>query len=246
MTNRPAIGILGGMGPEATVMLMSRLIAATPAQDDCDHLPLLVDMNPQVPSRIAYLIEGQGRDPGPVLADMARGLEGRGVAALVMPCNTAHHFASVIQDAVSVPLLNMVELAVLRAAEIVGPGGHVAVLGSPALQKVGVFDRALARRGLRAVYARDQEALLDTIRDLKRRGASAVARQTLKAASRDVAAQGAKVQLVACTEFSLIADALEAQGGVIDTLDVLVRAILDFKAGPRDAAAKWVAEPQIT
>lgn len=64
MSGPRRIGILGGMGPEATVELMSRLIAATPARDDFDHIPLLVDMNPQVPSRIARLIEGAAPIPG--------------------------------------------------------------------------------------------------------------------------------------------------------------------------------------
>ena len=52
------IGILGGMGPEATILLQQKLVAAVTARDDADHIPLLIDMNPQVPSRISRLIEG--------------------------------------------------------------------------------------------------------------------------------------------------------------------------------------------
>ena len=94
------IGILGGMGPEATVALMQRVIALVPARDDADHVPLIVDQNPQVPSRIAYLIEGRGEDPGPVLIAMARRLETAGAEAIAMPCNTAHHWAGAIAGAV--------------------------------------------------------------------------------------------------------------------------------------------------
>ena len=72
------VGILGGMGPEATILLMQRIMAAVPARDDSDHVPLIVHQNPQVPSRIAALIEGTGTDPGPVLAGMARGSGGSG------------------------------------------------------------------------------------------------------------------------------------------------------------------------
>ena len=110
------IGILGGMGPEATVLLMSRLIAATPAQDDADHIPLIVDMNTQVPSRIAALIEGGGADPAPVLAAMAKRLEAAGAEALAMPCNTAHHYAPAIRAAATVPFLDMVALSAAQAA----------------------------------------------------------------------------------------------------------------------------------
>ena len=85
------VGILGGMGPQATILLMQKVLAAVPAQDDAGHIPLIVDQNPQVPSRIRRLIEGVGEDPGPVLADMARRLVAGGAEALAMPCNTAHH-----------------------------------------------------------------------------------------------------------------------------------------------------------
>ncbi len=106
------VGILGGMGPEATVLLMQRIIAATPASDDADHLPLIVDQNPQVPSRIRHLIEGTGEDPGPVLAAMARRLQAAGAEALAMPCNTAHHYAPAIRQATAIPLIDMVALSV--------------------------------------------------------------------------------------------------------------------------------------
>ena len=68
---RPVVGILGGMGPEATVDLMRRVIAATPAQDDADHVRMLVDNNPAVPSRFAALIVGRGPSPLPELVRMA-------------------------------------------------------------------------------------------------------------------------------------------------------------------------------
>ncbi|SNT76289.1 aspartate/glutamate racemase family protein [Paracoccus seriniphilus] len=222
------IGVLGGMGPEATVLLMSRVIAATPAKDDADHLPLMVDMNPQVPSRIARLIEGRGEDPGPVLAKMAAGLQQAGAQALAMPCNTAHHYAPVIRDAVTIPLLDMVELSVAQAVAQVGRGGLVGILGSPALQQVGVFDRALARHDCKAVYASDQDGLLRAIRQIKQSGPSAQSRAALADAAADVAARGAALQLVACTEFSLIADAAASRAAVLDTLDVLVAAMVEF------------------
>ena len=108
------VGILGGMGPEATILMQQRLLQAIPAQDDSDHIPLLIDMNPQAPSRIAHLIEGTGGDPAPVLAQMARRLETGGAEALAMPCNTAHSYAASITSAVEIPLLNMVTLSAER------------------------------------------------------------------------------------------------------------------------------------
>ncbi|MGY9013879.1 MAG: aspartate/glutamate racemase family protein, partial [Rhodospirillales bacterium] len=90
------VGVIGGMGPEATVELMSRIIAKTPANDDVDHIHMIVDNDPKIPSRIKALLEGTGEDPGPYIANMARKLQTAGADFLVMPCNTAHLYRDVI------------------------------------------------------------------------------------------------------------------------------------------------------
>ena len=222
------VGILGGMGPEATVLIMQKLLSAVQARDDADHIPLIVDQNPQVPSRIAHLLDGTGADPGPVLAEMAQRLTRAGAMALAMPCNTAHHYAAAIRAAVSVPLLDMVALSVAHAAGLVGDGNCVGILASPAVQKVGLYEPALAKHGLRALYATDEVAMLAAIRQIKSQGPQPAARATLLAQSIDLANRGAKVQLIACTEFSLIAESVSPQALAFDTLDILVDAISKF------------------
>ena len=106
------VGIIGGMGPEATVDLMRRVIAKTPVRDDQDHVHLIVESNPKIPSRIAHLIEGSGPDPTPELIRIAVNLQRAGADALAIACNTAHAYADAIRHAVSIPLLDMVSLTV--------------------------------------------------------------------------------------------------------------------------------------
>ena len=119
------VGIIGGMGPAATVDLMGRIIKATPALDDVDHIRVVVDNNPKVPSRIQALIKGDGESPEPCLIEMARKLAAWGVDLLAMPCNTAHYYHQALQDAVAVPFLNMIDLAVEATAS-----DHPTVRGS--------------------------------------------------------------------------------------------------------------------
>ncbi len=222
------VGILGGMGPQATVLLMQKVIAATPARDDADHIPLIVDQNPQVPSRIRHLIEGSGEDPGPVLAAMARRLQAAGAEALAMPCNTAHHYAPAIRAAVTAPLIDMVALSVAHAARLAGKGGAVGILASPAVRRTGLFENAFAQADLIPLYAREEESMLDAIRQIKADGATARPRSVLATASGDLLSRGARVQMIACTEFSLIADAVIPQATSFDTLDQLVGGIIAF------------------
>ncbi|WP_224823828.1 amino acid racemase [Cognatishimia sp. MH4019] len=216
MSTPRVIGVLGGMGPAATVDLMARVIRATPALDDAGHVPMIVAQNTQVPSRIATLIEGQGEDPLPVLIKTAQDLQAAGAEALAMPCNTAHHYVEQIAAAVDIPFLHMIALT----GEAVQ--GRPGILGSPALQRVGVFEKAMPG----ALYPSDPDALLAAIRDIKANGPTDAARTALKVASGDLAAQGADTQVIACTEFSLIADEIAAPS--IDTLDILTDAIVAF------------------
>lgn len=239
MTAPRRIGILGGMGPEATVLLMQRLIRAVPARDDGDHIPLLVDMNPQVPSRIAALIEGTGPSPEPVLVAMARGLQRAGATALAMPCNTAHHYAPAIRRAVTIPFIDMVELSADAALRAAGPGGAVGILASPAVRRTGLFDAALSARGLRAVYPapQPQDDLLRAIRAIKRNGVTDADRQALHAARASVEGAGARVSLVACTELSLAIDPAQSGETLIDTLDALVGGIVAFALAPASSSS---------
>jgi aspartate racemase len=218
------------MGPEATILFQKKLIDAVKADDDSDHFPLLIDMNPQVPSRIAHLIEGNSTDPGPTLAAMARRLEAAGAVALAMPCNTAHHYADHIEKAVTIPLLNMVEQSADHALRVVGRNGCVGLLASPAVRLTGLFDKACAARGLRSVWPDDDQAMLSAIRDIKKNGPTPAARDILRKASESLADKGAGMQLVACSEFSLIANSVSPATEVADTVDVLVDAVVRFYA----------------
>ena len=224
------VGVLGGMGPEATVLLLQRVIARTPAADDADHVPMLVDQNTQVPSRIRALIEGTGEDPGPVLAAMARRLEAMGAEALAMPCNTAHNYAGVIRGAVSIPFLDMVE----RTADRLAAEGvrRIGLLASPAVRLTGVFARALEPRGIAILYPAEEAPLLAAIRAVKAGRDLDRARASLRAAGDALLAAGAERLVVGCSEFSLIADALGPKERVLDSLDVLADAVVGFATQP--------------
>ncbi|OIP83786.1 MAG: aspartate racemase [Rhodobacterales bacterium CG2_30_65_12] len=223
------VGLLGGMGPEATVLLMQKVIGAVKADDDADHIPLIVDQNPQVPSRIRRLIEGSGDDPAPVLAAMARRLEAAGAEALAMPCNTAHHYAGTIRAAVSIPFLDMVAAATAHARALAGQGGRVGILASPAVRQIALFEAPFTAAGLAPpVFPQDEAALLATVRRIKAGGPDTIARDSLRALSAALLDAGAKVQIVACTEFSLIADSTAPGATCFDALDRLADEIVRF------------------
>lgn len=222
------IGIIGGMGPAATVLFMERIIAATTAADDVDHIPMIVDNSPQIPSRIDALLNGVQSDPGGAIADIATRLQGYGAAALAMPCNTAHHYAREITSNTTVPFFNMVTLSVQAAAGRTPEGGKVGILASPAVRRIGLFDKALGNLGLIAIYPNDEDQILAAIKAIKCGDLDERPRSVLADAAAALADKGVSCILVACSEFSLIADAARGRVPVIDTLDVLVAHTVRF------------------
>lgn len=235
------IGVIGGMGPEATLLFMQRVLDATPARDDGDHIPMLIDNNPQIPSRIRALIDGTGEDPAPVLAVMARGLSDGGAEALVMPCNTAHNYADAIRAAVSIPFLSMVDLTTAAFARRLEPGARVGILASPATASTGLYDRSLSAVGLTTLYPGDQGAMLQAVCALKISAEDAEACDTVIAGAQDLIGQGADMLLVGCSEFSLISDCIIALHPTIDSLNVLVDHAIAFSTGAEAANSRGAA-----
>lgn len=218
------------MGPEATILLMQKLLRAVPARDDADHIPLITHQNPGVPSRLAALLDGPERktaqDPGLVLAQMARDLHAAGAAALAMPCNTAHHFVPAIKTACCLPFLDMLELSALTLAA--KGAGRIGLLASPAVRLTGVFDTPFAAHDLQAVYPENDAGILSVIRAIKagQPGDSAV----LTAQARALMDRGCDHILVACTELSLLAADLPASIPWVDSLDCLTQGIVEFSS----------------
>jgi aspartate racemase len=232
VSDSKTIGIVGGMGPEATVEFMSRIVRNTPAQDDEDHLRMLVDNNPKVPSRIKALIERTGSDPLPVLVGMAQGLQAAGADFLVMPCNTAHHYHAALAGAVTIPFLSIVDITLKCLATDWPEARRIGFLASPAVQIVRVFDDRLEAAGLLPVHpeAAEAEQLLQLIRDVKR-GLTGTQQAAGFADLAKALMPRADLLLIACTELSMLEMPQLGDFPVIDTLDLLVDATIATAKG---------------
>lgn len=213
------IGILGGMGPAATIEFFRRLVAATPAAIDQAHLRILIDNNPHVPDRSAAIF-GEGADPGPVLADMAQRLEAWGADFLTLPCNTGHAFQDAIRNAVSIPFIDMIEETV-RTVSV----QRVGLLATTGTVRTGLYAAACARHGVELVApeADDQELVMDVIRRVKAGGSGVSVREHAARTVERLKENGANAVIAGCTEVSLIpGDGMPLPW--IDALDCLVQA----------------------
>lgn len=222
------IGILGGMGPEATVELMRRIVAKTPAAVDNDHIHCVVDQNAKVPNRVEAI---QGRIPsaGPTLADMARRLEAYGVDMLCMPCNTAHYYLPEIQAASALPFIDMLDCTALRVRELFPQARKAAVLCTVGTRGTGLYEKRLAAHGIEAVYPdpMNQEKVSAIIAAVKGGKDPIPLQQQFQEVIDTMLAQDVPVCIAACTELSVICP---KHPGVVDALDALVdRLVMEVK-----------------
>ena len=217
------LGVLGGMGPMATADFLAKLVRATPAARDQDHIPTLVCSAADIPDRNAAIL-GHGPDPLPAMQAALRRLEAAGAARIAMPCNTAHHWHAALQAGTRLPILHIVDAVAqsLAAAGIVGPIGLLATDGT---LRTDLYPQRLARHGwsCRRPDAQGQAAVMAAIRAVKAGQAGATA--LLRAQAEQLRAAGCERVVMACTEIPLaLADVPALRGVLVDATEALARA----------------------
>ena len=228
------IGILGGMGPLATADFFSKVIAATKAARDEDHVPLLIQSDPRVPSRPAAILRG-GPSPLPALLAGRDRLITAGAIALAMPCNTAHVWLPELRQDCPVPFLSIVDASCDEAAARAQPGAAIGIIGTEATLKSRLFDNELARRGFMPLLPSDDELrdwVLPAIEQVKA-GRAAEGGQQVERAVQALMDRGAQVVVLACTETPLALDAIASplRQRCVDTNAALARACVAWWAG---------------
>lgn len=210
------LGVLGGMGPAATLDFLAKLQAATPASREQDHLRVLVDINPHVPDRNV-----EGSDPGPVLAAMAAGLRGAGAQVLAIACNTAHAYAAEVR-ASGLPLVDMLEAAG-QAARAVG-ATRVGVLGTGLA--LGIYRDRFSHLALEVISLDDHEQVefMALLYRIKLGALDAGSRETMTALARRLIGKGAQAVVAGCTEVPLVLDAADLAVPFIDATQALAQA----------------------
>jgi aspartate racemase len=240
---KKVIGILGGMGPEATLDCFSKIIKNTPAKKDQDHLRVVIDSNPTVPDRTAAIL-GDGPSPVPVMVEGCHTLERAGADFIVIPCVSAHFFIDEIEQHANLPILSIFDAV---AEIIVGDYPEVKIvglLGTTGTVKGGLFQKRLAREKIKTIAPDDtvQSTIMRAIYDIKNTAPSRVRTEItadLIAAAEGLIAikpDGAQAIVAGCTEIPLALSQQDLSVPYFDALTILARAAI-FRAGVTPVAS---------
>jgi aspartate racemase len=238
------VGILGGMGPAATADFYAKLVAATPATTDQEHLPVVIWADPRIPDRTAAVL-GEGPDPSPCLAEGVGRLICASADLIAIPCNTAHAFLDAVRSAAaSVPVLDMVTETAAELSELL-PHARVGVLATSGTLAAGLYQEALRRYALEPVIPDDtgQDAVMSAIRHVKAGGEPDTARAWISLAVEALARAGADIAVAACTEIPLLLTEGKSRAlPLVDATDVLARSVVR-RAYPVTSAGRCVQGP---
>ena len=237
------IGVLGGMGPEATAYFFEALIRSTAAASDQEHVPVLICSLPQIPPRTEAILEG-GASPLPLLRRGLRALKRGGADFAVMPCITAHYYYPQLARSAPLPVLNLLEetlAAVKKLKPVPGTIGLIATTGTVRTRLVSdLFEPA----GIRVIVpsAREQRQVMTAIygrRGIKAGFSEGPPRWAIFGVARALVRRGAKAVLAGCTEVPLVLRSGDLPVPLIDPMAVGARAAVR-RAGARPKPSRAI------
>ena len=204
MKQEAKLGVLGGMGPQATQLFYQFVLDRTDAAKDQEHLPAVILSDTGIPDRTAAILSGDTEGLYRRLLDDARLLEGCGCTALAIPCNTSHYFADRLQGEIGVPIVHMLRetAAVLAAQGRKRPG----ILATDGTIRTGLYQKECAAVGLEAAAPDPdtQKLVMSIIYDEIKQGEKG-SRDKFAKIDRAIRRMGCDCAVLACTELSVFA-----------------------------------------
>ena len=218
------IGILGGMGPEATIDLFYKIIKFTSAEKDQDHLRIIIDNNPKIPDRTAAIL-GKGEDPLPALRETAQNLEKAGADFIIIPCNTAHYFLPLIQESVKIPILNMIEETAKETREKISPIQKVGLLASIGIYKTGIYHQHFKKFNIEIISPekKDKKKVMKVIYAVKAGNLSKEIKKSILKIAQKLIDKGVEAIIAGCTEIPLILKEGDISVPIIDPTQILAK-----------------------
>ena len=236
---KKTIGILGGMGPEATAFFYGLIVKHTKAEADQDHIKTIIYSNPEIPPRTDAIL-GKGPSPASLLLEGFSRLKDAGADFVVMPCVTAHYFYPEIKEKVDIPFVSLLAEAVKWAQKEV-PGlrkaGLVAATGT---LESRLFQDIFGSAGIEVIHPEpdEQDQVMEAIfgpKGIKAGFPSGFAKETLVNTARILVVRGADAIIAGCTEVPLVLKEMDISVPLIEPLRIAARACI-IEAGylPKD------------
>lgn len=223
------VGILGGMGPLATIDIYTKMVELTAAKKDQDNIPIIIDNYPQIPDRTAYILNG-GDDPYPFMKEAALRLKNAGCEAVCIACNTAHYFADRLINECGINILHIADIAVSAIRKNFPNVKKVAVIATTGTIKAGIYSRRLEQNGFEVAHI-SQNRLNDIMECIYKGVKANNTKSYTELFNKTINEIEADVYIAACTEIPILMPYADKKDKFIDATLELARAGVNFSLG---------------
>lgn len=218
------LGVIGGMGPEASSYYYENIIRHTAADKDQDHIDMVILSHATIPDRTTAIMTGESRHLINLLTDDARTLESLGVENIAITCNTSHYYYEHVQKAVSVPVINMVHESVAYAVREFENVKKIGIMGTSGTINSRIYHKECRSMGITPVKPSEerQRDVMSLIYDDIKSGRLGD-RDKFDRVMNEFVRKGCDAVILACTELSVFKGKHEIPSICLDAMDVLVR-----------------------
>ena len=218
------LGVIGGMGPEASCFYYQNVIKHTKAEKDQDHIDMVILSHATMPDRTTAILTGDDKHLINVLCDDARTLESLGVSNIAVTCNTSHYFYEQMQKAVQIPVINMIYESVAYAVKHYEGVKKIGIMGTDGTINSRIYHKECRKLGVTAVKPSPerQKDVMSLIYDDIKSGKDGD-REKFDRVMSEFLRKGCDVVILACTELSVFKEKHEVPSICLDAMDVLVR-----------------------
>lgn len=216
------LGILGGMGPLPTIKLFEMIVSMTDANNDQEHIHIIIDNNTKIPDRTSFLLDKNKENPVMSLVESAKRLEAAGADLIVMPCNTAHYYYKEIKESINVPFLNMIEETAIWIRKNHPELKRVGLLATDGTIRAGIYDGIFSEYGIDIIKPsiEKQRYIYELIYNMKENKEQKDL-DGIYSSMREIEEKGAEIFIAGCTEVSVALDAFKIKGEFIDPMKVI-------------------------
>jgi len=219
------LGVLGGVGPLATIYFADLVIKMTDAKTDQEHIAMIILNHASIPDRTEYILDNRKPNPLPMMVADAQKLQNDGADYIVIPCNTAHYFFDEIQKSVSIPIINILEETVCYAEKTVPNLKCLGILATEGTIISGAYQNIIRKHGLdfRVPSEEDQKSLMHIIYDQVKAGERVDICEFLRIVG-ELKKAGSDAVILGCTELSVIKkDFNLSRHDIVDSMECLAR-----------------------
>ncbi|MEB2301904.1 amino acid racemase [Lysinibacillus xylanilyticus] len=223
---KQTLGIIGGVGPLATMFIGEMIVRRTKATKDQEHLHTIIDNDTNIPDRTAFILDSTKENPVPVIVEDAKKLASVGADMIAIPCNTAHTFYDEIAEGSPVPVLHMIRETAKRASDL--GAERVGILATTGTLTSRMYQDALEEFGITPVVPDDvmKEKVMSIIYDYVKAGKD-VSREDWQPIEEAMLALNCDRIVLGCTELSIVNRDLKLSDTYIDSLIVLAERAIE-------------------